>query len=140
MRHSLGDASFLVQYSNVILQTAERWLYLAPNAILALHAEIVAHHGLLGHVALTEQVHDAGVFLIVELAFELVELADARVVELAVSVALQEVHAKLVHRIVLALLALLDVSTKEVHQSLGRKLGTLIESLHVLALHLESVN
>ena len=122
-RHLLLDASFLIQYSNVILQTAERWLYLAPNSVLTLLAEIVAHYGLLGHVALTEQVHNACVFLIIELAFELVELADARIVELSISVALQEIHAKLVHRIILSLLTLIDISTKVFHESLGCKLG-----------------
>ena len=100
--------------------------------------EVIVHGGLLYHVRLLEEHHDVLIFLVAKLIFQLVELRDALVVQVATLVALQERHRQLVHRVFLALLALLHVVLQIGHQALGCHVGTLIEALHAVARHLQA--
>ena len=98
--------------------------------------EIVVHRGLVHHVALTEEVHDLRV-LAVETVLELVQLTHGLVVQIALAVALDHGHAELVHRVVGTQLAPHGVALQVIHQAFGGKVGTLVETLHLVAPHLQ---
>ena len=107
-----------------------------PDTVFVTFVEIVVHRGLVHHVALTEEVHDLRV-LAVETVLELVQLTHGLVVQIALAVALDHGHAELVHRVVGTQLAPHGVALQVIHQAFGGKVGTLVETLHLVAPHLQ---
>lgn len=87
-------------------------------------------------MALAEKAHNGFVFL-VETVLHLIKLADVLVVEVTLTVALEQGHRQLVHGIVIPLLASGHVCLQVFHKTLGRHVGTFVKGLDLVAAHLD---
>ena len=107
-----------------------------PYAQLVAFVEVEVRRRALDEVRFLEEGHDGRILLVVETAFQVVELRDGFVVQVAVLVPFEQGHGELVHRVVRPVVLALYPALEEVDESGGGSVGPLVEAFDLVAFHL----